>query len=83
MITSAEMAELERLSEQRGIPPLRLMETAGSELADIIVERFRPRKVLVVCYHGNNGGDGFVAARHLARAGRGSRTRCNQIFTLA
>ena len=65
MITSAEMAELERLSEQRGIPPLRLMETAGAALADIIVERFRPRKVLVVCYHGNNGGDGFVAARML------------------
>ena len=43
------------------------MENAGKSVYQIIKQRFdlKDKKILVVCYHGNNGGDGFVAARHL------------------
>lgn len=43
------------------------MENAGKAVYQIIKQRFdlKNKKLLVVCYHGNNGGDGFVAARHL------------------
>lgn len=71
MITTEGMARLERLSEKYGVSTLRLMENAGSGLARVIVERYElgryRQRVLVVCYHGNNGGDGFVAARHLQK----------------
>ena len=71
MITTKEMARIEKLSEEHGVPPLRLMENAGFGLAKEIENRYNlgeaSRKVLFVCYHGNNGGDGFVAARYLAR----------------
>lgn len=44
-----------------------LMENAGKAVYQIIKQRFElaDKKILVVCYHGNNGGDGFVAARYL------------------
>lgn len=43
------------------------MENAGKAVYNAIRQRFdlRDKKILVVCYHGNNGGDGFVAARCL------------------
>ena len=65
MITSAEMKELEN---NCGIPKLQLMETAGKGIAEEIKKKFpdlKNKKILFVCYHGNNGGDGFVAARYL------------------
>jgi len=50
------------------LPALLLMENAGRAAADVIVRRFPfARKILVVCGSGNNGGDGFVTARHLRR----------------
>lgn len=56
--------------EQRGVPGLELMERAGAGLARL-VERVVPEGLIaVVCGHGNNGGDGFVAARLLREAGR-------------
>ncbi len=71
MITTEKMARLEKLSWRYGVSTLKLMENAGSGLARVIAERYdlgRYRKrILVVCYHGNNGGDGFVAARHLQK----------------
>jgi NAD(P)H-hydrate epimerase len=63
-----------RASEQYGVPSLLLMENAGRGAADVIERVFGPargRRIAVVCGKGNNGGDGFVAARHLA--GRGAR----------
>jgi NAD(P)H-hydrate epimerase len=74
VLTAAEMREVDRLtSERHGIPSLQLMETAGRRVAemcrDIVHASDRhPRKVVVLCGKGNNGGDGLVVARHLQAA---------------
>lgn len=57
-----------------GIPGVVLMENAARQLAEITLEQVdhiadEPPRVLVVCGTGNNGGDGFAAARHLQNAG--------------
>jgi NAD(P)H-hydrate epimerase len=58
--------------ETLGIPGLILMENAGRNTADVIVERLGGavgKRVAIVAGGGNNGGDGFVIARHLANRG--------------
>ena len=64
MISSREIKELE---EKSAIPKSVLMENAGKAVYQAIKQRFdlKDKKILAVCYHGNNGGDGFVAARYL------------------
>ena len=64
MISSQDMRILEIKSN---IPRFVLMENAGKAVYQVIKQRFdlKNKKILVVCYHGNNGGDGFVAARYL------------------
>lgn len=64
MISSQDMRILEAGSS---IPRFVLMENAGRAVYHAIKQRFglKDKKILVVCYHGNNGGDGFVAARYL------------------
>ncbi|MDP9400774.1 MAG: bifunctional ADP-dependent NAD(P)H-hydrate dehydratase/NAD(P)H-hydrate epimerase, partial [Actinomycetota bacterium] len=57
-------------TEERGIPSLELMERAGAGLARAVRELAGDGPVVVVCGTGNNGGDGLVAARHLAGEGR-------------
>lgn len=70
LITSREMRALETNAEYYGISLLQLMENAGRNVAQEIVSRFADdRKVVVFCGLGGNGGDGFVAARHLLAAG--------------
>ena len=74
MTTAAEMRAIDRrATEEYGIPGVVLMEAAGAAFARAIVEEsggiVRGRSVAMVCGRGNNGGDGFVAARHLANAG--------------
>ena len=62
------MREVDRLTMERGIPSLILMENAGSRVVDFLCETFQPlanERVVVVCGKGNNGGDGFVIARQL------------------
>jgi NAD(P)H-hydrate epimerase len=52
-----------------GVASLDLMESAGRAVASAVVERWSPRPIVVLAGPGYNGGDGFVAARHLAEAG--------------
>jgi hydroxyethylthiazole kinase-like uncharacterized protein yjeF len=72
-LTATEMRDVDRLTAERvGIPTLELMEAAGRHVAESVLEEFAPalpRRVLVLCGKGNNGGDGLVAARHLRAAG--------------
>lgn len=56
--------------EQRGIPGIELMERAGAGLAELVARCAPEGPIAVVCGTGNNGGDGFVAARLLRAAGR-------------
>jgi ADP-dependent NAD(P)H-hydrate dehydratase / NAD(P)H-hydrate epimerase len=65
MITSQDIRILE---EESGIPRAVLMENAGKAVYNAIKERIdlKDKKIVVISYHGNNGGDGLVAARHLS-----------------
>jgi NAD(P)H-hydrate epimerase len=72
-VSAKEIAGIDRLAQRRFcIPSLILMENAGRVAAEEILKSMkrRPgRKAAVFCGKGNNGGDGFVAARHLACEG--------------
>jgi hydroxyethylthiazole kinase-like uncharacterized protein yjeF len=70
LLTAEEMSRAERLTIEGGTTSLSLMENAGRGVAEEVVRRFpRGTKVLVLCGRGNNGGDGFVAARFLRERG--------------
>ncbi len=66
MISILDAKALDGNAEHLGISVESLMENAGKELAEIISDRFPGAKVLFICGTGNNGGDGFVAARYLS-----------------
>jgi ADP-dependent NAD(P)H-hydrate dehydratase / NAD(P)H-hydrate epimerase len=72
-LTAERMREVDRLTTERhGIPSLDLMENAGRAVANYVAGRYDNldrRRIVVLCGKGNNGGDGFVAARHLAEFG--------------
>src|SRR5208337_4295558 len=70
--TAAEMREIDRATSERfAVPSLTLMENAGSAIAEFILDEYgEVNRIAVVCGKGNNGGDGFVVARKLHRAGR-------------
>jgi ADP-dependent NAD(P)H-hydrate dehydratase / NAD(P)H-hydrate epimerase len=69
LLTVAEMGRADRLATEAGIPSLTLMENAGGKVADEIAKRWPQSRVAVLCGPGNNGGDGYVTARHLKERG--------------
>lgn len=74
-ITPEQMEQIDANSEKLGVPRILLMENAGRAIAEHLKNHFKDltdKKTVVVAGTGNNGGDGFVAARHLA--GYGAKT---------
>src|SRR3989339_1352267 len=67
IVSSAEARNFDKkATEKYLIPSIVLMENAGKNTAGIILSsKFHPRNVAIFCGGGNNGGDGFVIARHL------------------
>src|SRR5260370_11813494 len=70
LLTKAEMSEADRRTIASGVSGETLMENAGTAVSEAVMARHPAgSRVAVVAGAGNNGGDGFIAARHLHRAG--------------
>jgi hydroxyethylthiazole kinase-like uncharacterized protein yjeF len=74
ILTVAETAAADRAAIALGTAGVVLMERAGAGVAEAMLARWTRRPVVVLCGPGNNGGDGYVAARRLADAGWEVRT---------
>lgn len=73
IVTAEEMREIDQKAiNEIGIPSAILMENAGASATKTIFEKIKndiSKKIVILAGHGNNGGDGFVVARHLCDAG--------------
>ncbi len=69
MITAKQMKALERHAQTQGIFPKDLMENAGRQVYTVTHENYdlRGKHIIFFCGNGNNGGDGFVAAKYFAQ----------------
>jgi ADP-dependent NAD(P)H-hydrate dehydratase / NAD(P)H-hydrate epimerase len=69
MISEAEMKVIDTNSEYFGVPTIQLMENAGKNVSEFVRTTVKDTKknILILCGTGNNGGDGFVAARYLTQ----------------
>ena len=72
IVSSEEMRAIDRATSERfGVPSLTLMENAGTAAANFVTSQYPTvQRIVVFCGKGNNGGDGFVAARRLHEQGR-------------
>ena len=75
IVSAEEMRAIDRLTSERfGVPSLTLMENAGSAVTDHVLSHYgSAQRIVVFCGKGNNGGDGFVAARQLHDRGKNVR----------
>jgi ADP-dependent NAD(P)H-hydrate dehydratase / NAD(P)H-hydrate epimerase len=70
LLTAEEMGRADKLATESGVAGATLMENAGRAVAEEVVRRYPDHdNVAILCGPGNNGGDGFVAARHLKERG--------------
>ncbi|MCJ8051819.1 NAD(P)H-hydrate dehydratase [Shinella curvata] len=70
IVTPEEMGAIDRAAATSGLSSFALMERAGQAVAAVALRRFPSAlRFVVLCGPGNNGGDGYVAARALAQAG--------------
>ena len=74
VLSRDQIRAFDREATERSVPSLVLMENAGRNATDVLVREMlgdapRAKRVVVVCGTGNNGGDGFVIARHLLARG--------------
>ncbi|RLS54127.1 MAG: NAD(P)H-hydrate epimerase [Planctomycetota bacterium] len=78
-LSELELREIDqRAIEQYGLPGVVLMENAGRGCAEVITRHWPRGKVVICCGKGNNGGDGFVIARHLDSAGWSVQVRVTE-----
>lgn len=69
-LSQIEIREVDRTAiDLFGLPGVVLMENAGRSCAEVIARHWVPGRVVICCGKGNNGGDGFVIARHLENRG--------------
>jgi len=72
LVTASESRQFDQLAEKAGLPSLVLMENAALRVAEVVQQHFEldpPKRVVIVCGKGNNGGDGMALARHLSNIG--------------
>ena len=69
LLTNEMAAAIDRATIEGGIPGIELMENAGRGIVRELLRRHCPRRCVVLCGPGNNGGDGYVVARRLREIG--------------
>ena len=69
VLSVEQMYAADRAAMAMGINGETLMEEAGRQTAQAILQKYGPKPIAILCGPGNNGGDGFVVARHLKKAG--------------
>ncbi|MDE3016481.1 MAG: NAD(P)H-hydrate dehydratase [Pseudomonadota bacterium] len=69
LLAADQSRSADKTAIEGGMPGVALMERAGRAVVDVVCQHFRPCMALVVCGVGNNGGDGFIAARILKERG--------------
>jgi hydroxyethylthiazole kinase-like uncharacterized protein yjeF len=76
IVSASEMRAIDRATSERfRVPSLTLMENAGTAVADYVLFHYpAAERIVVICGKGNNGGDGFVAARRLYEQGKKVQT---------
>ncbi len=76
VLSAAQMREADRIAIEDGTPGYDLMMAAGQAVANVVHEHYPGHAVLVLCGPGNNGGDGFIAARFLQDMGHQVSALC-------